>query len=1204
MNKTKFFSSLLVVALFATASVVTSCKDYDDDIKNLQSQIDGINKTLSQIQTLISSGSVITDVKTLTDGTGGVEIFLSNNKSYKIYNGADGEDGADGAKGDKGDKGDTGAAGADGVAPVVTIGDNGNWFINGVDTGKPSRGETGATGATGAQGPQGEKGEKGDKGEAGVAGAKAVYYVPGTEGAEKGFWVKVDPNTDPETRTVTTEKWVGVDPNMVSAVMDKETGLLTLVNVKGAADTDEYGNVVLSLNNALRSLVLIPTTVLSSSKAILVDEMIYNVYSLKDGNKAGETLNPVTRFKVNNANVQNDTICPLTKVQYHVNPSNADINKVKDAMVFQLQNNVPWGEDNSDLTRAKSSKDLAVAIKSDMTEFDSETGILTVYLDLDGTPATFYESAALGEDDDYVSMVALQVAKENGEFVTSDYGTLAQRKNLGLAIANQTLYENHGEDYHFRSLVDGTGTAVKTISAASYTYASDKVKDQKVWETGNVQDAAKVDTVIYYTRNAADGTLIAETLNVKDLVGLHMVAADNPNKCHGDVIAWRNYGGERKAYTVKDDYDVIDAEDLGKVFPGWTLNYELVTDYKIGNNGTDQAEYVKFDAATGILSINETYGSSAINRTPIIRVTLKDENKMVVNVAYIKVKIVERGGEPLEGLSLTMKNVGFKCAGNMVQNDYKEISKDVYDVVHLTKAEFHATYPNFDGRNNATYTITWKDVNNHAKGVTAVNYAAPSADYEPPYPDNVGSVEQVIETDGTQQTTHTLIWVFSPEELWENAGKTVSHVVSYYAGTPTDRTNEIEIKLTTTITGLQKEFNITTARYISEYWTDGFEFAKFNVNVPPSVGYFQSDKTLFQNDMNSPFIAWPTGSKSDDNYVLDGYIRLLDSSNKDVKSVTSLDYKFHNSIEGEHTFNGVVYYFRVSQTGDSLLAAKKDAYGGNMPRSVADVKWNKATDVDNAATNKTHVIAIITNDIAAPTAGNPWPNGGRNKVELQETSAWAKAMLNSKELKVNLTVKGYVCDDEDKVVKITFDGKDYYTASYIRPLNEPAESNGNFIDGVDFGEAGSYLNVMDIVQLKDWRGRVFGMPSYGVGDDVVPAGDYWNYWLNNQTGTALGGYYGLQSITLVSGNKCDLNGTKQDIPATIQVNQTATDPAPTAVKPAGPFGYITYKNNGTTVTGNYNLYLKFKVTYKWGEFITEEIKVPVAKTTVSPAPKF
>lgn len=40
------------------------------------------------------------------------------------------------------------------IAP--TIGANGNWYIGGVDSGKPSRGATGATGATGAQGPQGK----------------------------------------------------------------------------------------------------------------------------------------------------------------------------------------------------------------------------------------------------------------------------------------------------------------------------------------------------------------------------------------------------------------------------------------------------------------------------------------------------------------------------------------------------------------------------------------------------------------------------------------------------------------------------------------------------------------------------------------------------------------------------------------------------------------------------------------------------------------------------------------------------------------------------------------------------------------------------------------------------------------------------------------------------------------------------------------
>ena len=52
-----------------------------------------------------------------------------------------------------------------------------------------------------------------------------------------------------------------------------------------------------------------------------------------------------------------------------------------------------------------------------------------------------------------------------------------------------------------------------------------------------------------------------------------------------------------------------------------------------------------------------------------------------------------------------------------------------------------------------------------------------------------------------------------------------------------------------------------------------------------------------------------------------------------------------------------------------------------------------------------------------------------------------------------------------------------------------------------------------------------------------------------------------------------------------------------------PFGYVTYKNNGTAVDQDYNLYLKFKITYKWGEFLTDFITVPVAKTTVvTPAP--
>ena len=57
-------------------------------------------------------------------------------------------------------RGSAGADGADGATPI--IGENGNWWINGEDTGKPSRGATGAAGANGTDGEQGEKGEQGD----------------------------------------------------------------------------------------------------------------------------------------------------------------------------------------------------------------------------------------------------------------------------------------------------------------------------------------------------------------------------------------------------------------------------------------------------------------------------------------------------------------------------------------------------------------------------------------------------------------------------------------------------------------------------------------------------------------------------------------------------------------------------------------------------------------------------------------------------------------------------------------------------------------------------------------------------------------------------------------------------------------------------------------------------------------------------------
>lgn len=123
-----------------------------------------------------------------------------------------------GPKGDDGDAGPQGSPGQDGYSPTVQvediaggsrititdedgphifeimdgldggeaatpeIGANGNWYINGVDTGKPSRGEQGPQGEQGERGPQGLRGLQGLKGDTGDTGPQGPQGPKGDPG--------------------------------------------------------------------------------------------------------------------------------------------------------------------------------------------------------------------------------------------------------------------------------------------------------------------------------------------------------------------------------------------------------------------------------------------------------------------------------------------------------------------------------------------------------------------------------------------------------------------------------------------------------------------------------------------------------------------------------------------------------------------------------------------------------------------------------------------------------------------------------------------------------------------------------------------------------------------------------------------------------------------------------------------------------------
>ena len=166
--KRKYFSALLMGALtVASVSTFTSCKDYDDDISNLQKQIDANATAIKQIEDLIKGGGVI---KTVSEATDGVTVTLSNGQSFNIKNGTNGVDGTPGT--------------------VWTISDDGFWMKDGVKTTYKALGKDGKDGEKGEKGDKGDKGDTGAQGPQGPAGAAGSYeyYVPNAETGCFDIW--------------------------------------------------------------------------------------------------------------------------------------------------------------------------------------------------------------------------------------------------------------------------------------------------------------------------------------------------------------------------------------------------------------------------------------------------------------------------------------------------------------------------------------------------------------------------------------------------------------------------------------------------------------------------------------------------------------------------------------------------------------------------------------------------------------------------------------------------------------------------------------------------------------------------------------------------------------------------------------------------------------------------------------------------------
>ena len=381
--KRKYFSALLMGALtIASVSTFTSCKDYDDDISSLQSQIDKLNEMVSKIQGQIDKGAILTGVSPVENG---VKLTLSNGDSYTITNGKDGAKGADGAAGAPGTPGKD--------ADIWKIGDDGYWYKNDTKTAWKAVGTDGAAGAAGT---------------AGTAGKDGKYYVPNPQTGT--FFVYGDGDKDAYDSGVSY-----LASGIITATWSKD--VLTLNGVKNEAGEQ----IVINLTTDLKALVFSPEYYYQGIEA-------FEMATYKFKPKTVETVDPDGNYKTDAPTTEPAffNYAPDMTASYFLNPANAKVEDKAELFSFISA--------DKEYTRATGAKRDFRVEKVDL----SKSGMVTVHTKYNGDAV---KSIAA---DNQVTVLALQYKGVNGT-VTSDFAAVRATAytDLQLNLASDPHACNH-----------------------------------------------------------------------------------------------------------------------------------------------------------------------------------------------------------------------------------------------------------------------------------------------------------------------------------------------------------------------------------------------------------------------------------------------------------------------------------------------------------------------------------------------------------------------------------------------------------------------------------------------------------------------------------------------------------------------------------------------------------------------------------------
>ena len=648
MNK-KFVGALLLGSLIMAGGTFTGCSDYDDDINSVNERVDEVRSTLEALQTQVNEGATISGVEKTDNG---VVVTLSDGTTFELTNGKDGADGADGTPGS-----------------VITIGENGNWFIDGEDSGWRAQGEKGEQGEQGPAGPQGPQGEPGTPGSS-VAGG--IYYYPGTEGEFEGFWVKVEIDAEGnKTESNSGVAWTNPVAGGVSVVWDIYNETLTVDGVEGGE------TVVINLSRILKALVFAPELYLDGVEATKYEYLDGNYVTL-EGQVAGdyfdELKGEVVRYNIPDLNrpvaAGDYTLGSKDEVVYHMNPSSAAEDDYDYRFLYDNPEYISTRANGAGVTvnylnKVKEDGDLKVTYQIESPEL------------LAGKGGEHTESSN-------ISVMALEAKTLNAseeKTITSDYAALVPvvESLKAIAFIDHTTLENPACP---KDLYNTGEEALKNVATLDWEY------------NGGTLDLSQLLQVHYLSQN---WTL--PTSGVHQSMGYEEVVERYGLKWQYQMLPY-TLGTNQ---TSESMYGMVD-QNTGEFTPCMVVGENDGAGDETGNGNITQQPIAE----------GSEEGVSAIGRRPIVLVTLENEDGDIVLAGYIKINITREMNET--GVVVDSWEAPYVCDGFSNTFSWADMSDEVIEMLHMSISDFRDAYSMVPGE---TYI---KDANNEMKLVSGNIY--------------------------------------------------------------------------------------------------------------------------------------------------------------------------------------------------------------------------------------------------------------------------------------------------------------------------------------------------------------------------------------------------------------------------------------------------------------------------------------------------